>query len=86
VQIVDVADEPVLVLDGADTAIGARCSHLGGPLADGEVHDGCVTCPWHASVFDLLDGSVVHGPATAPQPAYEVDRRRGPQPWLRARR
>lgn len=58
----------------AMTAISARCSHAGGPLEEGEVDTNCgtVTCPWHQSVFDLASGSVVHGPAAAPQPAYEV--------------
>jgi nitrite reductase/ring-hydroxylating ferredoxin subunit/uncharacterized membrane protein len=53
-------------------AIAARCSHRGGPLHKGRVEDLQVTCPWHLSTFDLRDGSIVHGPATAPQPAYEV--------------
>jgi nitrite reductase/ring-hydroxylating ferredoxin subunit/uncharacterized membrane protein len=54
-------------------ALSATCSHLGGPLDQGRVDDDeCVTCPWHGSTFRLTDGSVVHGPATAPQPAYEV--------------
>lgn len=58
-------------------AIGAVCSHAGGPLEDGEVSGGCVTCPWHDSVFDLRDGSVVHGPATCPQPIYLTRIRHG---------
>lgn len=53
-----------------------RCSHSSGPLHEGEltVEDGltCVTCPWHGSVFRVDDGSVAHGPATAPQPALDV--------------
>ncbi len=53
-------------------AIGDVCSHAGGPLHEGEVDDGCVTCPWHASTFRLSDGAVRHGPATAPQPAFET--------------
>jgi nitrite reductase/ring-hydroxylating ferredoxin subunit/uncharacterized membrane protein len=54
-------------------AIGARCTHAGGPLDEGEVDgDLCVTCPWHGSRFRLADGSVVAGPATAPEPAFEV--------------
>ncbi len=58
-------------------AIGSRCTHAGGPLADGEIQDRlpgaeCVTCPWHGSVFRLTDGAVVHGPASVPEPAYEV--------------
>jgi nitrite reductase/ring-hydroxylating ferredoxin subunit len=54
-------------------AIAARCSHAGGPLEEGEVDDDlCVTCPWHGSHFRLADGSVVRGPASAPQPSFEV--------------
>jgi nitrite reductase/ring-hydroxylating ferredoxin subunit len=35
-----------------------------------------VVCPWHGSTFRLTDGSVVHGPATAPQPSFETRIRR----------
>ena len=52
--------------------IGSRCSHRDGPLEDGWFDDDCVTCPWHHSRFRLADGSIVDGPATAPQPAYDV--------------
>jgi nitrite reductase/ring-hydroxylating ferredoxin subunit/uncharacterized membrane protein len=58
-------------------ALANRCSHRGGPLHKGEVDDGRVTCPWHLSTFSLEDGSVVRGPATAPQPTYEVRERGG---------
>ena len=60
-------------------AIGSRCSHAGGPLQEGKVDDGglCVQCPWHGSVFRLEDGTVVHGPASIPQAAYEVRVREG---------
>lgn len=48
-----------------------KCSHLSGPLSDGEFRvesgQGCVVCPWHGSTFRLSDGGVVHGPATSPQ-------------------
>jgi nitrite reductase/ring-hydroxylating ferredoxin subunit len=68
----------LVVRRGGDADVLAdRCSHMSGPLSDGEIDDGCVTCPWHDSVFRLSDGSVVHGPATAPQPAFETDVRDG---------
>ncbi|WP_320778677.1 Rieske (2Fe-2S) protein [Streptomyces sp. CRN 30] len=70
-----VDDVPVLVVretGGTVHALAERCSHLSGPLADGAVADGCVTCPWHGSVFRLSDGWNVRGPATAPQPAFET--------------
>jgi nitrite reductase/ring-hydroxylating ferredoxin subunit len=59
-----------------------RCSHLSGPLSDGNLGDGCVTCPWHGSVFRLSDGGVERGPATAPQPTFETDIRDGAL-WVR---
>ncbi len=55
---------------GEIRVLADRCSHLAGPLSQGEIADGCVTCPWHRSTFDLSDGSVVHGPATSPQPSF----------------
>ena len=71
---IEVAGAPVLLFrDGMSVyAIGAVCSHAGGPLDEGQFYDGCVECPWHNSVFDLRDGSVVHGPATYPEPAYDT--------------
>ncbi|MDQ1628418.1 MAG: hypothetical protein QOI54_2162 [Actinomycetota bacterium] len=69
-------DVPVVVVGQAGRfhALSGRCSHLSGPLSDGEVTDGgrCLTCPWHGSAFDLEDGSVRRGPATAPVSAFEV--------------
>lgn len=53
--------------DGAVAALDARCSHRGGPLQDGPVHGDCVTCPWHGSVFSMVNGSVLQGPASVPQ-------------------
>lgn len=49
-----------------------RCSHRGGPLSDGELKDGVVTCPWHGSRFDAASGQVVEGPAVVAQPSYDV--------------
>jgi len=71
---VEVDGVPVLLVrDGGQVrALADRCSHRGGPLSDGEISDGCVTCPWHGSVFRLADGSVERGPAAYPQPALDV--------------
>lgn len=57
--------------DGEVRVLANRCTHRGGPLADGERDGDCVRCPWHASTFALADGEVVRGPAVRPQPAYE---------------
>lgn len=54
-------------------AIANTCSHMGGPLSDGELLDDCsVQCPWHNSIFSLRNGDVIDGPATEPQPQFEV--------------
>jgi nitrite reductase/ring-hydroxylating ferredoxin subunit/uncharacterized membrane protein len=53
-------------------ALKETCSHAGGPLSGGKLRDGTIECPWHASVFRLADGSVVHGPATSRQVAYRA--------------
>ena len=57
---------------GSVSVLEDRCTHRGGPLHDGELEGDCITCPWHGSSFDLATGAVVSGPATAPEPAYEV--------------
>ena len=57
--------------DGRTYALADRCSHRGCSLHEGQLRDDTVTCPCHGSTF-RLDGSVVKGPATAPQPTFDV--------------
>lgn len=38
-------------------AIEDKCPHKGGPLSNGIVHDGCVTCPLHNWVISLETGT-----------------------------
>jgi nitrite reductase/ring-hydroxylating ferredoxin subunit len=70
---------PLLIVADGETfqVLADRCSHMSGPLSDGDLSDGCVTCPWHGSIFRLADGSVARGPATAPQPAFDTRTRDG---------
>jgi nitrite reductase/ring-hydroxylating ferredoxin subunit/uncharacterized membrane protein len=76
---VKAGDAPVMLYRDGDGihAIGAVCSHAGGPLEEGKIENHCVECPWHQSVFDLRTGEVVHGPATHAQPCYEARVRDG---------
>ncbi|MEU4347959.1 Rieske (2Fe-2S) protein [Streptomyces sp. NPDC023838] len=70
-----VDDVAVLVVresDGKVHVLADSCTHMGGPLSQGTIDDGCVTCPWHGSTFRLKDGWNVRGPATAPQPAFDT--------------
>lgn len=66
----------VLRHSGGVTVLADQCSHLAGPLHQGRIvmENGvpCVVCPWHGSMFRLADGSVKHGPATAPAPTFET--------------
>jgi nitrite reductase/ring-hydroxylating ferredoxin subunit/uncharacterized membrane protein len=70
----EVAGVGVLVArhGGQVYALSNRCVHRGGPLDEGELHDGCVTCPLHGSTFRLADGHVERGPAAYPQPVWHV--------------
>ena len=71
---IEVDGTPVLLLRQGERirAIGAVCAHLGGPLDKGRIAGETVTCPWHGSVYSLVDGALIHGPATAPVTAYEA--------------
>ncbi|MFJ6794981.1 Rieske 2Fe-2S domain-containing protein [Streptomyces sp. NPDC091268] len=70
---VDSVDVLVVRESGGEIrALADRCSHMAGPLSEGEISDGCVRCPWHGSLFRLSDGWNVEGPATAPQPAFDA--------------
>ncbi len=48
-RIVTLGDERVAVFrwDGRVAALGNACRHQNGPLGEGRIVDGCVTCPWH---------------------------------------
>jgi nitrite reductase/ring-hydroxylating ferredoxin subunit len=77
---VEVDGEPALVTragSGRICAIAATCTHLGGPLDEGERDGDVVTCPWHGSQFDVCTGEVLGGPAVFPQPVYEARVREG---------
>ena len=79
-RVVELEGEAVLVArcaDGEVCAISNVCSHMGGPLGDGEREGDSVICPWHGSRFDLRTGGVEDGPAVFPQPRYETRLRAG---------
>lgn len=71
---VEAGDMPVVLYKQGSKimAISATCTHVGGPLDEGVVENGCVICPWHGSQFDLERGRVIHGPATDDARVFET--------------
>jgi nitrite reductase (NADH) small subunit len=43
-------------------AIDNMCLHRGGPLCEGEIDNGVVTCPWHGWSYELKTGTMVQDP------------------------
>ena len=58
-------------------AIGATCTHYGGPLAKGLMVDCTVRCPWHHARFDLRTGEAIGAPALSDTPCWNIDKRGG---------
>jgi|SRR6185312_9020697 len=73
---VSVDGTPVLIHrkreDGQLYAIGALCTHHQMDLSQGAVQGDVIICPRHGSQFDLRTGAIVTGPATEPEPVYDV--------------
>jgi len=64
-------------VNGQIYAIGDTCTHWGCSLASGNLVGDAVKCPCHGSEFSLRDGSAVQGPASEPEPVFEVRERNG---------
>jgi len=74
-----VGDDAVLLAHHGDEffAIGASCSHYGGPLAEGLMVGDTVRCPWHHACFSLRTGEPLHPPALSPVACWAVEPRDG---------
>ena len=59
------ADDQSIALfnvDGTFYAIDNTCTHMGGPLAEGDIDGDIVTCPWHGAGFSVKTGDCTCGP------------------------
>ncbi len=66
--------EAVLLTSHGDQiyAVGASCTHYGGPLAEGIIVGDTVRCPWHHACFSLKTGEALAAPALNPIACWET--------------
>ncbi len=70
--------------DGKLSAISNVCQHQNGPLGEGKIVDGCVTCPWHGYQY-IPETGASPPPFTEKIPTFRVKVKEGsvwihPQP------
>ncbi len=53
----------VFNVKGKYFCVNNSCTHLGGPLCEGNLSGKVITCPWHGAQFDVTTGKVLSGPA-----------------------
>lgn len=61
----------VFKYDGKLSAIHNVCKHQGGPLGEGKIIDGCITCPWHGYQY-LPENGQSPPPYTEEVATYEL--------------
>jgi nitrite reductase/ring-hydroxylating ferredoxin subunit len=71
---VEVDDEPICLTkaNGVICAFTDNCTHIGGPLNEGDLEGDVLTCPWHGAQFNVHTGKVLRGPARQDLQTYPV--------------
>ena len=71
---VEVDGEPVCLarVNGNVYAFTDNCTHISGPLDEGELDGEVLTCPWHGAQFNVCTGKVLRGPAREDIQTYPV--------------
>jgi len=71
--VVSLSGERVAIFryDGKISAISNVCQHQNGPLGEGRIIDGCVTCPWHGYQYQP-DSGAAPAPFTEKIPTFRV--------------
>ncbi|HSJ98007.1 MAG TPA: Rieske 2Fe-2S domain-containing protein [Myxococcota bacterium] len=84
-RIVRLAGERIAVFrfDGRVAAVSNVCQHQNGPLGEGRILDGCITCPWHGYQYRPETGRSP-APFTDEVPIFRVRVREG-RVWLHPR-
>ena len=74
VSYVEVDGEPICLakVNGAVYAFTDNCTHISGPLNEGELDGEVLTCPWHGAQFNITTGKVLRGPARQDVATYPV--------------
>jgi len=73
-KLVEVGGTRVVLMRVGDAvhALGDVCSHQGGPLSEGTLAGGRLTCPWHGWTFDVRTGHCALPSRGGAVPSYPV--------------
>ena len=73
-KVVDAEGQSIALFnrDGTFSAIDNTCTHVGGPLGEGDLVDDTVSCPWHGAAFNVTTGACTGGPAASDVKSFPV--------------
>ncbi len=73
-KLVEVDGREIAVFNCDDEyyAIDNECTHVGGPLCEGDIEGETVICPWHGAEFNIRTGEVLAPPAEDSVTSYKV--------------